>query len=272
MTIFFPDVSNYQAGLVIQPGTVAVVAKATEGTGYRDASFFNFEAQADRLGAVFSGYHYLHAGNGSGQADYYRAYTSRPCMIDVEAGSGGVGDVTAFMDRARANGTRVWGVYLPHWYWQQIGSPSLTPITNRGAVIVSSNYTAYSDSGPGWAGYGGADPAVWQYTSSFAYGGQRVDFNAYKGTVEQFRALVLGSAPTPPSGGNMLTPDDILNIWAYHGGDGNAGQPDDQPDVHQSVLDSRDNTAALLVAVQNLTVAVQGLSANVEAIKAKVGA
>ena len=264
MTIYFPDVSNYQAGLTIQPGTVAVVAKATEGTSYRDASYFNFETQADHLGAVFSGYHYLHAGNGAAQADYYRAYTSRPCMIDVEAGSGGVADVVAFMDRAKANGTHVWAVYLPHWYWQQIGSPSLTPITSRGAVIVSSNYTSYSDSGPGWASYGGATPAVWQYTSSFAYGGRKVDFNAYKGTVEQFRTLVTGGVvPPSPPGGNVLTPDDILNVWAYHGSDANG--PDDAPDVHQSLLTARDNT-------NDLVAAVKALAAEVAAIKAKVGA
>ena len=39
MTVFFPDISSYEAGLTIQPGTVAVIAKATEGTYYRDAQY-----------------------------------------------------------------------------------------------------------------------------------------------------------------------------------------------------------------------------------------
>ena len=54
MTIFFPDISSYEAGLAIQPGTVAVIAKATEGTYYRDAQYANFKAQAAHVGAVFS--------------------------------------------------------------------------------------------------------------------------------------------------------------------------------------------------------------------------
>ena len=52
MTIFFPDVSNFQAGLRIQPGTVALVAKASEGTYYTDASYQSFKGQAAATGAI----------------------------------------------------------------------------------------------------------------------------------------------------------------------------------------------------------------------------
>jgi hypothetical protein len=64
--------------------------------------------------------------------------------------------------------------------------------------LVSSYYTTYSDNGPGWAAYGGATPTVWQYTDALPYNGASCDFNAFKGTVEQFRQLVYGTGvPTP---------------------------------------------------------------------------
>jgi hypothetical protein len=204
ITIFFPDVSHYQAGLVIQPGTVVVIAKATEGTTFLDASYFDFKNQAANVGAIFVGYHYLHAGSTAAQAQYaFNRMGRTPAMLDVEAGSGGVSDILGFVDSYRALGGVMNLVYLPHWYWNQIGSPSLSGLASRGLKLVSSNYTTYSDSGPGWIGYGGCEVAQWQYSDNHLYGGQHVDFNAYKGTKDQYAALV-GAAGT--------TTSDVLNL------------------------------------------------------------
>jgi len=75
-------------------------------------------------------------------------------------------------------------VYLPHWYWQSIGSPPLKPLADRGAVLVSSAYSLYTDlsSGTGWQGYGGMIPQVWQYTDRLSFHGSDVDFNAFRGS------------------------------------------------------------------------------------------
>lgn len=203
MTIFFPDISSYEAGLVIQPGTVAVVAKATEGTYYRDAQYANFKAQAARVGAVFSAYHFLKAGNGAGQADYCFAMVgATPVMLDVETEGTSkptVQDCADFIARMRQLGARVWGAYFPQWFWQQVGGN----LASLGVALVSSSYTAYSDSGPGWAPYGGVTPAVWQYTDKQPYGAQTMDFNAYKGTVTQLAALINGTTSTPSTGGTV---------------------------------------------------------------------
>ena len=32
-------------------------------------------------------------------------------------------------------------LYLPKWYWQSLGSPSLAPLIELGLLLVSSNYT-----------------------------------------------------------------------------------------------------------------------------------
>jgi hypothetical protein len=202
MTIFFPDISSYEAGLIVQPGTVAVIAKATEGTYYRDAQYANFKAQAAHVGAVFSAYHFLKAGNGAGQADYCHAMVgSTPVMLDVETEGTSkptVADCADFISRMRALGGSVWGAYFPQWYWQQVGGN----LASLGVAVVASNYTAYSDTGPGWVPYGGVTPALWQYTDKQPYGGQTMDFNAYKGTVQQLAALINGTTtPTPSTGG-----------------------------------------------------------------------
>ncbi|MGH9565964.1 MAG: GH25 family lysozyme, partial [Candidatus Angelobacter sp.] len=194
MTIFYPDVSNYQAGLTIQPSTVAVCAKASEGTTYYDTAYVNFAFQAAAQGSFFFAYHFLHHSNVDAQAGFCHAITgSTPIMIDCESPSDNptVADCVEFAQGIRARGGVCTLVYLPHWYWQgNLGSPDLTPFAQAGLSLVSSDYTTYSDTGPGWNPYGGLTPVIWQYTDSFPYGGQSVDFNAYRGTVAQLMELV----------------------------------------------------------------------------------
>lgn len=197
-TIFGPDVSNYQGGLRIQPATVLLFAKCSEGTGYRDPTYTGFKSQAAAVGAVFMAYHFLRGGSAAAQADLAFSVVGKatPLMLDVEANGATVSDVVAFRTRYRQLGGNLRAVYLPRWYWQNIGSPSLAPLD--GLLLVSSAYTPYSDSGAGWAPYGGMTPKIWQFTDSFSYGGMRVDFNAYRGTVDQLKAdLGLGAAPSP---------------------------------------------------------------------------
>lgn len=201
MTVFYPDISSYEAGLRIQPGTVAVVAKATEGTYYVDSYYDDFKAQAANVGATFSGYHFLVTSSSvAAQAQaYFNKAGTTPCMLDVETtgtSKPSVDLVVAFIEALKGLGGRVWGVYFPKWYWEQVGG-DLGRLTAAGAVLVSSSYTSYSDSGPGWAPYGGATPAVWQYTNAQSYGGQSMDFNAFKGTAEQLANLINGDGMEP---------------------------------------------------------------------------
>jgi lysozyme len=198
MTTFFPDLSNWESTVGIQPGTAAVVAKATEGTYYRDASFFRFKDECSRLGITFSGYHFLIQGiDPVAQANAYHVYAGDvPCMLDVETtGSSkpGVDQVVAFIDALKKAGGRCWGVYFPRWYWAQVGG-DLGRLEASGAVLVSSAYTTYDDKGPGWNAYGGAVPKVWQYTNSQSYGGSPCDFNAFQGTTDELKTLIYGGS------------------------------------------------------------------------------
>lgn len=198
MTIFFPDLSNWEPNLNIQPGTVAVVAKATEGTYYRDASFFRFKDQAANVGAIFSGYHFLISNQDPAlQAAAYHDFAGNvPCMLDVEtegASRPTVDECLSFMAALKALGGRCWGVYFPRWYQAQVGG-DLGALERAGAVLVSSSYTTYTNGGAGWDSYGGGTPRIWQYTNSQSYGGSPCDFNAFKGTLDDLKSLIYGGS------------------------------------------------------------------------------
>ncbi len=218
MTIYYPDLASYQAGIDLA-GALAVVAKATEGTGYTNPEYGNFAAEAARHKVFFAAYHFLGAGNGGGQAAHARAVVGRtPLMVDFEpAGSSpSLADCCAFIDAYRRAGGITWLVYLPNWYWQQIGRPGLTPLRDRGMLLVSSNYAgAYTDGadGAGWQPYGGMTPTIWQYSSTTPFSRMRVDFNAFRGSryagkqdaasvaacLAEFRSLALtGKYPSEP--------------------------------------------------------------------------
>lgn len=217
MTIFYPDYSSFQGNTVVPAGTPAVIAKATEGNYYEDLDYEWYKSQAGKIGATFSGYHFLKANiDPAVQAAYYRSFAGNvPCMLDVETeGSSkpGVDQVVAFITALHGLGGRVWGVYFPQWYWGEVGG-DLSRLTAAGAVLISSAYTTYTDSGPGWNAYGGATPAAWQYTST------PIDMNAFKGTPAQLAALINGE--------DIVTPEDIAAIAlatakeVYHYGEEN---------------------------------------------------
>ena len=210
------------------------MVKATENNNYTNPDYAAAKVRAANAGAYFCAYHFLHAGNGAGQASYAygRVGSGIPLMIDCEptynsngtiASAPQISDAVNFINEYRALGGTVHLLYLPHWYWQgNLGQASLSPVIDLGMLLVSSDYTGYSDTGPGWAAYGGMTPLVWQYTSTATLNGvSTVDMNAYQGTLADFQAQVSSGVQT---GGNpTLTEGDTgpavqtlqtrLNVW-----------------------------------------------------------
>ena len=183
MTLFFPDISAFQAGIDLA-GAHAVFVKATESTDYTNPDYNRAKANAASHGTYLMAYHFLHGGNAGAQAAYAHGVTgTTPLMIDVEANGATINDTIPFIDAYRKLGGRTYLVYLPHWYWQNIGSPTLKPLLDRKISLVSSAYTAYTDAatGTGWQPYGGMKPLIWQYTDKLHFNGQDVDFNAFRG-------------------------------------------------------------------------------------------
>ena len=204
MTIFYPDVSDYQAGISFA-GCVIAMVKATENDNYTNPDYAPAKVRAAQAGAYFCAYHFLHAGNGAGQAAYAHRVVGGgvPLMIDFEptynsdgtiASAPQVSDAVAFINQYRALGGKVYLLYLPHWYWAgNLGQASLAPVIDLGMLLVSSDYAAYSDTGPGWAAYAGMTPVIWQYTSTATLNGvSNVDMNAYRNGLADFKAQVTG--------------------------------------------------------------------------------
>ena len=236
MTIFYPDVSSYQAGISFA-GCVIAVAKATEGTGYVNSDYAKAKVRAAGAGAYFCAYHFLLAGDGAGQAQHAFATVGSdvPLMIDFEpeytngkiSSAPQISDAVAFINEYRSLGGTTYLLYLPHWYWQgNLGSASLAPVSDLNMLLVSSDYTTYSDTGPGWTAYGGMTPIIWQYTSSATLNGvKNVDMNAFKGTVADFQTAATGggagqtSGPAEPTLSEGATGDAVktlqtrLNVW-----------------------------------------------------------
>ena len=220
MTIKFHDVSHYNGAY--KP-TGPTIAKATEGTGYLDPAYGGIRRRTLAGGWPFLPYHFLHRGNIAAQVDHAFAIVGhQPLMLDVESSKvsadSTLADVYAFADRWKTvTGQRVTLAYIPHWYWQgHWGSPSMTGLKSRGIGLISSNYTTYSDSGPGWNAYGGMTPIIWQYTST------PLDTNAFKGTTAELADLWANGTTTASHPSVPVVEDQLMDVIlpASYGGDG----------------------------------------------------
>ncbi|MCA1191604.1 glycoside hydrolase family 25 protein [Saccharopolyspora sp. 6V] len=196
--------------------------KATEGSSFVDKRFSANLANARSAGLLVAAYHYQRStASAAAQVAHIQRVVPRdvPVILDVEDGSGNAALTRDLNARLNAAGYRTPLLYLPRWYWQQIGSPSLAGLPplwfsrypdNRGGT-ASGIYGRVPASY--WNGYGGLDVAVLQFTSSATVAGHTpVDANAYRGTREQLAALLGGApaAPASPGGIESMAFDDTF--------------------------------------------------------------
>lgn len=199
------DCSHYQGTSIDfaqcrREGVEFVFLKSTEGSSFVDSAFATNLGKARGAGLLVAAYHYVR-GNASAAAQVANVVRvvprDVPVIPDVEANSGGIALVREFVDRLRAAGYHVPLTYLPRWYWQQIGSPSLVGLPSLWSSrypdnVVGSLADEYADVPvSSWAGYGGLGVTVLQFTSSARCAGhQPLDGNAYIGTREQLAAVL----------------------------------------------------------------------------------
>ena len=270
MTIFGPDISSYQNGLDLAQLSAAsfVIAKTTEGTYYTDSGYQGWRQQAARLGKPFIWYHFLSGEDSHAQAAHTAANVgdaSLPGMLDVEpAGSFSptMAQVLGYVDAAASAGLHLRLIYLPRWYWQQIGSPDLTQLASRGLSLVSSSYPGGSgspqqlypgDSAAGWQSYGGVTPLLYQYTNQAQDGGKPLDYNAFRGTLSDLLTSL---------GANTMgtIPPSISQKWPELAGD----FPPNAPFTDESALIWADGGArAAALYAQQARDAVNALAAKI---------
>jgi hypothetical protein len=206
VTTFGIDISHHQdlsldlARCRREAGIEFVFIKCTEGATLVDPEFATNLAEARAAGQLVAAYHYVRS-NASAQAqvDNVRRVVPRdvPVVPDVETGSGGVSLLRELVDRLRAAGYRVPLVYLPRWYWQSLGSPSLVGLpplwSSRYPDNVINDLSVEWATVPAsyWTGYGGLDVAVLQFTSSARVAGYApLDANAFRGTRQRLAELL----------------------------------------------------------------------------------
>jgi glycosyl hydrolase family 25 len=239
VTIFGTDISSFQHGLDLSRLTESsfIIAKTTEGTYYTDADYQGWRLQAEHLGKPFAWYHFLSGEDVHAQAEHCLANVgdeTLPGMLDVEPAGNYLptwAQALAFVDAAYAAGLNLRLMYLPRWVWQRMGSPNLSGLTSRGVYLVSSSYPGgggspshlYPGNGAaGWDAYGGLTPLIYQFTNQASDGGQDLDYNAFRGTVEQLDAALhvpTPERPTPPAPAPPPTPsadpeDDAMPAFA----------------------------------------------------------
>jgi hypothetical protein len=218
MPLFGMDISHHQ-DLALdfarckREGVSFVILKSTEGASFVDGEFQSNLGEARGAGLLVAAYHYVKSNaSAAAQVAHIAMHVPKsvPVIPDTEDGGGPLSLTRDVVTKLRAAGYRVPLLYLPKWYWQQIGSPSMAglpplwssrypnnvigPLKDKYAQVPASY----------WTGYGGLDVAVLQFTSSARIAGfAPLDANAFRGTPAQLAALFGG---TPPIG-----EDDELN-------------------------------------------------------------
>jgi GH25 family lysozyme M1 (1,4-beta-N-acetylmuramidase) len=242
VSITYPDIYSGNNGINLS-GCPAVCIKITQGVGYANPYFGSMSNQGNSKGCFVWGYHLLTTDDEVKQAKWCMQNNPQnvPIMVDFEYISAypntktQIVNCSRFVNAYRGLGGKVWLVYLPKWYWQQMGSPSTKVLSDLGLMWVSSNYTTYSDNGVGWQPYGNPPmaPVIWQYTSNGNINGKSpIDLNAFKGTKAQLIQLISNG-----EGGNImatLDQEDLVNIrnilgdfmigWLSQGVDIRSGQ------------------------------------------------
>ena len=201
------DVSHHQPLLdwnrARAEGVRFAFLKATEGSSFVDSDFAENLRRVRAAGIMVAAYHYVRstASVASQVANVSRVVPKDvPVIPDVETGSGSLQLTRDFIAGLQAAGYRVPLMYLPRWYWQQIGSPSLTGLPTLWSSRYPDNIQGSLDSeysqvpASYWSGYGGLGVTVLQFTSSAKVAGYGpLDANAYIGTRDQLAAVIYGT-------------------------------------------------------------------------------
>jgi hypothetical protein len=183
------------------------VSEDTDGS-YLAAGSANFLRRGRAVGLLCLGYHYLHPGGEDIQAKVFTEALGSavvPGLLDAEALAADgrtptltVAGIRGFLDACARAGANVPLLYLPRWYWDRLGRPSLAGLpplwassyVDPGVASAPASVMYQSHSAAGWDPYASLGVEVLQFTDRAQVAGQLVDADHYRGTREQFAALI----------------------------------------------------------------------------------
>jgi len=230
MVLFGLDISHHQdLGLDLaqckREGIDFVFVKATDGAAYVDPEFAVNLAEARAAGLLVAAYHYVRGGDrvGAQLLNISRVVPlDVPVILDVEKNSGNLVTTRELIDALRLPGYTVPLLYLPRWYWHELGEPSLAGLPplwssrypDNVVGALQSEWAAVPERY--WTGYGGLDVAVLQFTSSVRIAGHApLDANAFRGTRTDLAALLNHTDPLATT--TTDTEDDEMKTFWVRG-------------------------------------------------------
>ncbi|GHG97534.1 glycoside hydrolase family 25 protein [Amycolatopsis roodepoortensis] len=204
---FVIDISHHQdkslnLAQTRRDGCELCLMKAGEGSSFVDPDFASNLVEARAAGQLVGAYWYQR-GNVSAAAHVAKIKQvvpkDVPVILDVEHGSGGIALTREIIRLLNGDGYRTPLLYIPRWYWQQIGSPSLVGLPPLWSSrypdnVVGTLADEWADVPPHyWNGYGGLGVLLLQFTSSARIAGyQPLDASAFRGTRAQLAAVLGG--------------------------------------------------------------------------------
>lgn len=233
MTLFGVDVSEFQSGMSLRKaaaeGISFAIVRTTDGT-HRDRTYRSHVEDAKAAGLQLAAYHYLrNPSEGRTLAQQVAASVEvmgehrLPLWLDCETQAGLTGDI---IRQAKAEfekaGIRVLGIYsyVPYWEGMRGGEPKTHDlgkvwVAAHGADQAGPPAQIYrGDDSRQWAyPLGGQKPSLWQFGSKAQVAGYSVDVNAFRGSVDDLKALFAG-ASTPASEA-AETPSDYQKVLDY---------------------------------------------------------
>lgn len=207
MTLFGTDISQYQVDnvedsplpmhLLKEQNFSFVTARATVGLSTDTLySHFHYRCQIHKI--PFAAYTFVKASSDPrSQAQLAARVVGNhiPFMVDIEQGRWK--HAQEFISECKHIGMNVQSLYLPHWYWEEIGSPKLDEGVTKDLALIQSSYgrnrVGYAsavypgDKSSEWQGFGGKTVEILQFGSRIRVDGYNgfIDGDAYKGSRSQ---------------------------------------------------------------------------------------
>jgi hypothetical protein len=241
MGIFGVDVSNYQSSFDFSGWDFAIL-KASEGANFKDRMFTTHLANARRANCVVAAYHYVRLDPADYQVGNIESMVPKdvPVILDIERGAGSDPDHWRHLiNELRARGYTVPLIYIPRWFWNEIGQPSLHDLPPLWMswypdYVARPREEAISKvPASAWAPMDSIPVYVMQFTST------PFDQDYYPGTKEDLANLFGGEDM-------QLSDEDINRIWMFPLR--NEQNVDGNEETHEAVLwvtEMADRTAKL---------------------------
>lgn len=214
MGVFGVDVSNHNPNFRDFRGWDFAFIKSSEGNGFVDRLFNQHVTNAKAAGCLVAAYHYQRDVSAQSQVDLIKRLvpTSIPVIIDVEHGSGSLAITREIIRLLRAEGYESPFLYMPRWYWNQIGRPDLSGLPRLWASWYPDYVARPKEQGismvpsSAWSDYGNNSVAMMQFTSS------PFDQNYFPGTRDQLARILNGGGTGGGSGVQDMQWNDVVPV------------------------------------------------------------